>query len=185
MANNNGSITLILGPMFSGKTTSLLDICERNIIAGKKCIIIKHKIDNRHIGCVETHSGIIYKYKILETAELKNINDIVQDYDVIGIDEIQFFNDAPHYCDLWANNGKYVVCSGLNGTYERKEFKVISELIPLSENIIHKTAVCRETGNNASFSYKMSNNTNIIEIGGNDKYEAVDRQTYFKLRKKM
>ena len=69
--------------------------------------------------------------------------------------------------------------------HERKEFKVISELIPLSESIIHKTAVCRETGNNASFSYKISNNTNVIEIGGNDKYEAVDRQTYFKLRKKM
>lgn len=183
--NNHGFITLIIGPMFSGKTTTLIDLCERYTIAGKKCLLVKHSSDNRYSNDeIITHSGLTCKQTTTNTGSLGDIDTIVHDFDVIGIDEIQFYEDAPKYCNEWANNGHTVICAGLNGTFERKEFRVISKLIPLSEKIIQKHAVCRETGNNATFSYKISNNKDIIDIGGSDKYIAVDRKTFNQLEKK-
>ena len=62
------------------------------------------------------------------------------------------FTDADIICDMWANNGKIVIVSGLKGDYNREPFEVISKLIPKSENITYLNAVCKETGND--FIYK-------------------------------
>ena len=183
--NNHGFITLIIGPLFSGKTTTLRDLCERYTIAGKKCLLIKYLSDNRYSkDKIITHSGLECNQITINTKLLENIDQTVHNYDIIGIDEIQFYEDAPKYCDKWANNGLIVICAGLNGTFERKEFPIISKLIPLTEKIIQKHAVCRETGYNATFSYRLSNNKNVIDIGGSDKYIAVDREIFNKMEKK-
>ena len=72
----------------------------------------------------------------------------------------------------------FVIASGLNGTFERKPFEIISELIPLCENISFKTAICKYNGNDACFSKnKIPMSENGI-IGGDESYESVDRYNY-------
>ena len=95
------------------------------------------------------------------------------------IDEIQFYNDAPFYCDKWANCGKSVICAGLIGTYQRTIFNVIAKLIPRSEYIFIKNAICKSTGKTASFSERLVKSNNEVLIGGIETYKPVDRKTYF------
>ena len=123
-----GSIHLILGPMYSGKTTELLRLYRRYQIANQKCVLIKFEEDNRYDkNKVVTHDMI--QYDAIKATFLSQIIQHPQiiDADVICIDEVQFYADAHHICDTWANNGKIVIASGLNGDYKRMPFDIISK----------------------------------------------------------
>lgn len=174
-----GMIRLYIGPMFSGKTSALIDAYQRHTIGQKKCLLINHASDNRYSDVnVVTHDG----RQIASHVKCENlyvVDDIAPQYQVICIDEIQFFEDAPIFCDKWANQGIIVEASGLCGTYTRSEFPVISKLIPLAEEVYKKSAVCRETGKDAQFTYRTSNDVGTVVIGGLDKYKPVDRKTFF------
>lgn len=175
----NGSLNLIIGPMFSGKTSTLISKYDRYRIAGKKCIMIKYIDDNRYEkDNVVTHNGI--KVEAISCRYLSEVNDIIKNYDVICIDEVQFYKDAHIVCDRWANDGYIVIASGLNGNYRREPFEIISKLIPIVEDIIYLKAICIETGGDAHYSKINTKDTEEIVIGGSDKYSAVDRITYFK-----
>jgi thymidine kinase len=165
--------------MYSNKTSQVINAYNRHIIGGRKCILVKYSNDTRYSNDkVITHSGIA-----LQTTAVCNylfkIDHFVRDYDVICIDEIQFYPDAAIFCDKWANEGLIIEAGGLGGTFERKSFDVITELIPRAEQIIWNQAVCRENGNEASFSMRTSSEKEVQIIGGTDKYEAVDRKNYF------
>lgn len=178
--NYKGNIKLYIGPMFSGKTTTLLEDYDKYKIAGKKCILIKHLFDVRY---GENHIITHNKRENTESITcryLYEIDNIVYKFDAVFIDEIQFFEDAPVFCEKWATDGMHVIVAGLSGTFERKEFPVITQLIPLAEEIVKKYAICKETGKKANFSFRTSDSKNTIDIGGLDKYKAVDRQTYIK-----
>jgi len=179
MSNSyRGSIVLILGCMYSGKTSTLINQYNRHSIGGKKCIMIKHKIDTRYSETeTVTHDGI--KIESYVCSDLKDADELIKNYDAIFIDEIQFYQDGSVLCDSWANNGKLVYACGLNGTYERKQFKVISELIPIVENIIYLTAVDSKTGSDAVYSKRLTCDTQEQLIGGSDIYQAVSRYSYF------
>lgn len=184
MFNYEGSINLILGPMFSEKTSTLISKYKRYIISGKKCLLIKNIIDNRYnneenMDILYTHDGKSIKASLCY--DLKDIDNIIKNYDVICIDEIQFFNNAHIYLDKWANMGKIIEACGLNGTFNRKPFEVITNLLPLVENIEFKTAICSYNGNNACYSKLKDNNKSDIEpvIGDTDLYDAVDRKYFF------
>ena len=82
---------------------------------------------------------------------LADIDHLIDSYDVILIDEIQFYNDAAFMCDIWANKGKIVECYGLSGDYKREPFEQISKLIPLCDKITHLTAIDRTNGEDAPF----------------------------------
>jgi thymidine kinase len=143
--------------------------------------MIKYTGDNRYDDkYVTTHDGI--KVNGIKCRLLESVDEITIDYDVICIDEIQFYADGDIYCDKWANNGKVVYACGLSGTFKRTEFPVISKLIPKVEKIKFLRAICKENGNEASFSkLDMQNTGDSIEIiGGAEKYRAVDRNEYFK-----
>jgi thymidine kinase len=174
-----GMIKLYLGPMFSGKTSSLLEAYTRHSIGSRNCLLVKHIFDDRYSDRnIVTHSGI-NKVSSIVCKYLYEIDHLVNDYQVVCVDEIQFFEDAPIFCDKWANQGIIVEASGLVGTYTRSEFPVISKLIPLAEEVYKKSAVCRETGKDANFTLRTSSDNEIIVIGGDDKYKPVDRQTFF------
>ena len=64
---------------------------------------------------------------------LEQVDNIIQDYDVVCIDEVQFYPDSSIFCDKWANQGKIVEASGLNGDFKRQPFEQISKLIPLAD----------------------------------------------------
>jgi thymidine kinase len=166
--------------MFSGKSTILLTRYRRYQIAGKRCLLVKYAKDKRYDSSEEmlvTHDQL--SYKATSCHQLEDIKSLVKNYDVICIDEIQFYPDASYYCDLWANEGKIVEVCGLNGDYRRQPFAQISLLIPLAEHISFVTAVCKDTGDEAPFSARLSNESEQEVIGSTDKYQAVSRARYF------
>lgn len=182
MANNkltfDGKIELILGPMFSGKTTTLLTRYRRYMIAGKKVLLVKNEKDSRYgTKKITTHDNI--SMEAICCSKLGEIDDKVSKYQVICIDEIQFYPDAVKYVDKWANQGLIVEASGLNGTFNRKPFEVISNLLPIVENVTFLTAICKKTGMDAVFSKRLSSDTSEILIGGEDLYQATSRLIYF------
>jgi len=183
---SHGKIILIIGSMWSSKTTLMCAIYTRYKIGGKKCIVIRFKRDNRYDQTqVVTHDKT-YKLEAHLCTKLYELDDVVDNYDVICIDEIQFFNDGHIMCQKWANNGKIVVACGLNGKFDLTSWDVISKLIPLADEIKHNKAVCRETGNDAIYTSAKSkkevlkNTKDGISIGGDEMYSALDRETYCK-----
>jgi len=176
----SGSLHLIIGPMYSGKTTELLRLINRSFYAGKKCILVKHSIDTRYDkNYVTTHDNV--KYHAFLCTDLKDLEDSTKfsSYEVICIDEIQFFKNSHKYCDKWANMGKTIIVAGLNGDFKREPFEIISYLIPLADKITHLTAICRYTGKDGVFSKRTTDEKEQIVIGGTDKYQATSREIYF------
>lgn len=176
----NGRLNLIIGPMFSGKSTLLLTRYRRYKIAGKRCLLVKYARDNRYVSSEEsiiTHDKI--QYKAISCHNLQEIDEMTSQYDVICIDEIQFYPDAALYCDLWANRGLIVEACGLNGDFRRQPFEQISLLIPLCDDIQHVKAVCKDTGKDAPFSKRLTDEQEQEVIGSTDKYLAVSRERYF------
>ena len=170
---------LWIGPMYSSKTTTLLSRKIRYEIGGKKCLIIKYFDDKRYDSddVISTHTLI--KQKALSTDLLKKLNEKIINYDVIFIDEIQFFDDASEMCDIWANS-KIVECFGLNGDFKREPFEQISKLIPLADNITHLTAIDKYNGEEASFTHRLTNQDTQKIIGGSEMYISLSRVTYNK-----
>lgn len=180
----SGKLNLIIGPMFSGKSTILLTRYRRYQIAGKRCLLVKYAKDRRYDGSEEmliTHDQL--SYKATSCHHLEEIKGLVKNYDVVCIDEIQFYPDAAQYCEIWANEGKIIEVCGLNGDYRRQPFAQISLLIPLAEQISFITAVCKDTGQEAPFTMRLSNESEQEVIGSTDKYQAVSRSRYFQEKK--
>lgn len=179
----NGSIELILGPMFSGKTTELFRRIRRYTFANYRCIVIKYRKDQRYAAAGEasTHDQLMLAAHPCE--RLSEAIDQVKDFDVIGIDEGQFFPDLPEYSEKWANAGKVIVVSALDGTFQRKPFGRTLELIPLAEKIDKLHAVCMLCFGDASFSKRISTTDNRVEvIGGSEAYVSTCRKCYLSSR---
>ena len=176
--NYTGKLNMILGCMFSEKTSHLLTRFMRYKRASKKCLLVKFKNDTRYADLeLVTHNGV--RAPAVSCLLLEDIDKLVSEYDVICIDEIQFFLDAPTYCDKFANMGKIVEVCGLNGNSKREPWDIISKLIPMAEDILFLKAVCEKTGNDAIYSKRIVANDQEVLIGGAEAYCAVDRQTYF------
>ncbi len=178
--NSHGFIHLIIGPMFSGKTSMLIRLIERYDIAKKKVLMIKYEKDTRYSNqCrVITHNQLTY-----QACTVVTLNNVLlwNNYDVIGIDEGQFFSDVVKYVEGWANSGKIVIVAGLDATFERKPFTNMIQLIPKAETVTKLTAVCMDCFSEASFTKRISDEKEVQVIGGEDKYKAVCRKCYFKL----
>jgi thymidine kinase len=174
-----GSLNLIIGPMYSGKTSTLITRYNRHQIARRKCIMIKYSRDTRYDEkMIVTHDGV--RVTAVSCEELVDVDEIITQYDVVCVDEVQFYKDAHIFCDRWANKGLIVEACGLNGTFERKPFPVISQLISRCNNMIFLKSICVETSQDASYTKRNTNDTEVEVIGGPDMYSAADRITYFK-----
>ena len=117
--------------------------------------------------------------KATKTTELLPLLDKMEDYDVVGIDEGQFFPDVVEFCDRAANLGKIVVVAALDGTFERKPFGNIVSLIPLAEKVSKLSAVCVYCTNEAAFTRRVVASKQIQLIGGADMYKPVCRGCFF------
>lgn len=175
--------------MFGGKSNLLMNDYIKCSLAKKKCLLIKYLEDNRYNNCITHDSNysvskdkVIYKSVVLNDFICKYLMEadgIVNGYDIIFIDEIQFFKDNFIFCEKWANQGKDIVLAGLISTFERKLFSGMDKLIPLVEYININSAVCIDNGNEAYFSMRTNNDKNETIIGDDDIYKAVDRKTYY------
>lgn len=176
-------LQLILGSMFSGKTTELIRRLTRAQIAGKKVVLLRPERDNR---ANLTHNQVNHEIEEKFVSSIKDIN--WKEYEVIGIDEGQFFNDDfVRRVDHVANTGRKVIISALNGTSEREPFETIQQLLPLADDITFEHAVCTDCGSEvASYSfYKLGSKTEAVIVGGKEAYTALCRNCYIKRSNEM
>ncbi|GIX78626.1 thymidine kinase, cytosolic [Caerostris extrusa] len=148
-----GHVQVIFGPMFSGKTTELIRRLKKYQIANHKCLIIKYPHDTRYSEKeISTHDK--QTLDAVSVGILSDLKNQTEHYSVIGIDEGQFFSDIVSFSEEMANNGKIVIVAALDGTYQRKGFSNILQLIPLAENVIKLTSVCMLCFGDASYTKK-------------------------------
>lgn len=172
----HGKIEMIIGPMFSGKSTELLRRCKRYTLSGKKVLLINHTCDTRYgENIVGTHDGAASS--ALALSDFTNLVEITKGYDVIAIDEAQFFEIIP--CVL-AEMGKIVIVAGLSSTYERQPFTNVCNLICNAESVTKLTAVCSICGRDASFTKRLTLETELHIIGSKDKYTPRCRTCFAK-----
>ncbi|KAJ3449675.1 thymidine kinase cytosolic [Anaeramoeba flamelloides] len=175
----DGQIQLILGPMFGGKSSELIRRARKYSIANKKCTVIKFARDTRYsVDKCSTHDKVMMD-AVPCAGKLSKVEDKVKDYDVIGIDEGQFFEDIVEFSEHMANLGKVVIIAALDGTFERKPFGRVLELVAKAEQVIKLNAVCMLTYKDAAFSKRISQEKEVQVIGGSDKYVAVSREGFF------
>jgi thymidine kinase len=157
-----GKITLVTGPMFSGKSSILLNEIDKATIAKIPCCIVKPKTDTRKFFTHTQRAGSCDIYNV------EDLNDVpIQNYSIICIDEGQFFNSLIQSIE-WANSGKRVFIAVLNGDRHQKEWQVTREILPLVDDIIFLKAVCSKCGSyEAAFSFKENDYSDSqVDIGG-------------------
>ncbi|KAK7002765.1 thymidine kinase cytosolic [Biomphalaria glabrata] len=180
---SSGQIQIIFGPMFSGKTTELMRRMKRYQIANYRCLIIKYAKDIRYdLNGIATHDR--QTLAAISAEILSDLQSEALKHDVIGIDEGQFFPDIVQFCDKLANQGKIVIVAALDGTFQKKGFGDILNLVPLAEHVLKLTAVCMNCYNEASFTKRKGSETEVEVIGGSEKYLAVCRQCFTSPNKK-
>ncbi|XP_076459081.1 thymidine kinase, cytosolic-like [Babylonia areolata] len=173
----NGHIELVIGPMFSGKTTELIRRLKRYRVARYSCLIIKYSGDTRYDDKgVSTHDRQILP--ALSTDGLMKVVAEAQQFDVVGVDEGQFFPDVTAFADKLANQGKVVIVAALDGTYQKKAFGDILNLVPVSESVTKLSAVCTICYKPAAFTRRKTLEDKVEVIGGEDKYLAVCRDCF-------
>ncbi len=173
-----GSIEVICGSMFSGKTEELIRRLKRAKIANQKIQIFKPSLDSRNNEYIESHDKNRIKSLTVKTSY--DVYDIGKDFDVIGIDEVQFFNDEiVSVCNSLANNGVRVIAAGLDMDYLGNPFGPMPNLMAIAEYVTKVHAICSKTGNIANYSYRKNKEDSIILIGEKDEYEALSREIFY------
>jgi len=175
-----GWIECICGSMFSGKSEELLRRIKRGVIAKQKVLLFKPSIDNRYDeNRVSTHNGNSYDSISIEKSS--DILNFVKDtnYDIIGIDEIQFFdNDIVKIINKLADDGIRVIVAGLDMDFKAEPFHPMPEIMAISEMVTKLHAVCNKCGKEASRSQRLINgkpakyDDPVVVIGASESYEA-------------
>ena len=182
--NQFGWIEVICGSMFSGKTEELIRRLKRAQFAKQKIEIFKPIIDKRFDeSLVTSHDA----NQILSTAvpAATNISVLANDCQVVGIDEAQFFdNDIVEICNDLANSGIRVIVAGLDMDYKGNPFGPMPALMATAEYVTKVHAICTRTGNLAHYSYRKSDQKNLVVLGEKENYEPLSRSAFNKANKK-
>lgn len=173
-----GSIEVICGSMFSGKTEELLRRLKRAQIARLNIEIFKPKTDTRyHETAVVSHDLNSIESIPVETSTA--ILLLKADTQVIGIDEAQFFDDnLPEVCNKLAQKGIRVIVAGLDMDFQGKPFGPVPALMAIAELVTKVNAVCVRCGSPAIYSYRTVPNANKVLLGEKDSYEPRCRHCY-------
>lgn len=166
---------LIIGPMFSGKTTELLRIAKRLKSIQLKVLLLNYNEDTRYsleVMCTHDKTGLPCTF----VNKLFEIEDI-SEFDVICINEAQFFEDLVPFCKKALSLNKNIYTCGLDGDYKQEKFGHLLDLIPLSNSITKLHAFCSvcKNGTPAHFTKRICGNNEQKLIGTNE-YIPVCRQ---------
>ncbi|MBS1680957.1 MAG: thymidine kinase [Bacteroidetes bacterium] len=180
-----GWMEVICGCMFSGKTEELIRRLNRALIAKQKVEIFKPSVDKRyHDEKIVSHSE-----REIRSTPVNFAGDILLlagDCDVVGIDEAQFFDEAiVDVCNTLANQGKRVIVAGLDMDYLGKPFGPMPQLLAIAEFVTKVHAICAQTGELASFSFRLNENKSQVMLGEKDTYEARSRRAFVEGMKKL
>ena len=183
-SEKTGWIEVVCGCMFSGKTEELIRRLNRAIIAKQKVEIFKPSIDKRY----DEVKIVSHAEREIRSSPVSFANDILLlagDCDVVGIDEAQFFDDGIiDVCNTLANSGKRVIVAGLDMDFEGKPFGPMPHLLAIAEFVTKVHAICAQTGELASFSFRLTENQGQVLLGEKDKYEARSRSSFVEGMKK-
>ena len=141
-----GWIEVICGGMFSGKTEELIRRAKRAKIAGQKVLVVKPKTDNRYSDTnVVSHNETAIPSVVV--SESQQIFELSNEYQVICIDEAQFFDgDIVEVANSLANHQKRVIVAGLDMDYEGKPFGPMPYLLAIAEFVTKLHAICTKSG---------------------------------------
>ncbi len=183
--HSRGQIELICGSMFSGKTEELIRRLRRAVIAKQKVQVYKPKIDTRYNEQqVTSHNGMGFEAKPVESS-----SDILVDLDpnttVVAIDEVQFFAiDVIEICEKLAENGKRVICAGLDTDFRGVPFGPIPDLMARAEHVDKLHAICVICGEEASRTQRLVDgepaayDDPVVLIAAAEVYEARCRRCH-------
>jgi thymidine kinase len=193
---SDGKLEIILGTMFSGKTSYMLGKIAFFADLGFKILYINIEFDNRSDTSFSTHNPFLNTKEYSKKGNIeknvcmiksKQLTDIeYSQYDIVIIDEAHFFDDIVDYVHLLLKNKKYVIVGSLIGDFQGNKFGKVYDLIPQCDNIHRLQAYCGICSKDkkcrvAIYSKRMSESKETIEIGGSEKYIPVCREHYFEL----
>ena len=178
-----GWIEVIAGSMFSGKTEELIRRLKRARFANLKVEIFKPVVDTRYSEReVISHDANIILSTPVQTAS--NILLLVNDVDVVGIDEAQFFDKGlADVCNSLADKGIRVIIAGLDMDYKGRPFGPIPTLFSIAEYVTKVHAICMRCGTLAHYSYRKTDIDKLVVLGAKDNYEPLCRSCYQKATK--
>ena len=170
-------LELIIGPMFSGKSTECIRRINRLRSIGKRVLVINSCKDTRCKGEIQTHDK--------KTTEAMKVNSLVQvsktsqfkNSEVIVVDEGQFFTDIMEVRNWVSNDNKHCIVCGLDGDFMQNKFGKILDLIPFCEKVdkLHGYCSMCNDGTPGYFTIRIDSQTNQEVIGSNDIYKCVCR----------
>jgi thymidine kinase len=175
------SLQLVIGPMFSGKSTELIKIIRTLKVINRKYIVIKPLIDDRY----EKNYIVSHNKESEECIVGNDLNDILDEeinqYQTIIIDEGQFLKNLKNKTLYWVEKlNKHVVIGGLDGDFKRNPIGEILELIPYADDYKKLKALCKvcNDGTPAIFSHRICQSDEQILIGAGDSYIPLCRKHY-------
>jgi thymidine kinase len=171
--HNLGSIEVICGSMFSGKSEELIRRLRRAQIAKQRVQIFKPRMDNRFSeDHIVSHSDMKMKSELVAAAP-EILARLEAETQVVGIDEAQFFGlDLVTVCNQMADQGKRVIIAGLDQDYRARPFDPMPQLLAVAEYITKTLAICVRCGAPANRTQRLHSNAERVMIGGNGSYEA-------------
>lgn len=184
MISNTGRLEVICGPMYSGKSEELMRRLRRDKIAGRRVVLIKPTIDTRFDeDYVVSHNGAAME--AIRVEDSKALYDVGSSFEVVGIDEVQFYDVfVGNIIRAFIDAKSKVIVSGLDMTFRREPFGVMPELLSIAEKVDKLTAVCHKCGDDAYFTQRLTSglpssySEPTVEVGGLDTYEARCRLCY-------
>ena len=174
-------IEVICGPMFSGKTDELIRRIKRLKYSQTEFMLFKPKLDNRYSEVeVVTHDNVSLTSIAVENAEqILEICDQNPTIKVIAVDESQFFlrkepvgRNLLEVCQVLKMNGYRVILNGLDMDFMGKPFGLMPDLLAIADDVSKLRSVCLVCGGDATMTYRKEENTEQVQLGSNDKYQA-------------
>ncbi|PLW99646.1 MAG: thymidine kinase [Marinilabiliales bacterium] len=181
-SKRSGWIEIVCGSMFSGKTEELLRRLTRARIAKQKVEVFKPAVDVRY----DEDDVVSHDARKSASIPVENASQILfyaEEFEVVGIDEAQFFgNELVSVCNELANRGKRVIVAGLDMDYQGKPFGPIPQLLATAEYVTKVHAICMKCGNLANYSHRTVNDDKLVVLGETDAYEPLCRKCFIELK---
>ena len=157
----DSKLELIIGPMFSGKSTELIRRIRLYQKIDNKVLVVKPSIDNRYNDKkLTTHNFDSVECMVVDS--LEEIDSLICNYDVLILDEGQFFANLKKYVVCWLKkNIIHIIIGGLDGDYKREPIGEILELIPHSDTCT-----------------RLIDSKDLVLVGGSESYMPVCRKHY-------
>jgi thymidine kinase len=173
-----GWIEVICGSMFSGKTEELIRRLKRAKFAQLEVEIFKPSIDTRY----DEEEVVSHNKNSISSTPVpasSNILLMANGIDVVGIDEVQFFDEGIiDVCNQLANQGVRVIVAGLDMDFLGKPFGPMPALLASAEYITKVHAICVECGDLAHHSYRFTESDDLVLVGEQESYKPLCRKCF-------